>query len=335
MALVDETGLIGRDRELEQLNNALVNGSNILLLAPEGMGKTALFEMTKNLANDYHYFNMTMSDTTFSKAVKVAIQEYHQARPEQFYIHPQAIDELSQLAQRALKNTGRLEWSNLAHFFGRVDIERAIDLLLYSFHWMSKHQIEAGEETRKPIIFVRNLKRITDANVPAFSKLFTYCQIIAILDWQFANLRHMKTLQQHFQSVVELRSLATDACRQITEAWLTKNPDIPFESDKARSLFIEHIVRDSTGKPAVIEQLLNQALTEPEITKDKIREFEYKNVEYTSMYPFLMVAVAIASAFKVIGRSMDNATMVIIGALSAVLLIIMFFLRTEIDKEPK
>ena len=246
--------------------------------------------------------------------------------------------DLSQLAQKTFKETGHLPWPRLAHFFGRAGADKVIDLLIYSFHWKKEHELQEEKDTksvRKPIIFVQNLKRVTDASVPVFTNLFHHCQIIAILDSQYQHLKHLKTLRQNFQSVIELRPLPTDACRQITESWLEQNPDVNFESDKARSLFIEHIARDSAGQPGAIEQLLSQAETECEITKDKVREFEWEGVEYMSLYPIFMILLAILTAFRTLGRSMGDTTWLIVGAIAGVLLIILFFLRSTLDKEPR
>ncbi len=139
MTLVEITGLIGRDGELKQLNNALVNGANILLVASNGFGKTALWEHTRELADDYNYFNLEMPDTTFAKSIKSAIQEYHEKCPDKFFLPKSVVEsDLSHLAQKTLRETGQLPWSRLAHFFGRINVEKAIQLLLYSFHYMKE-----------------------------------------------------------------------------------------------------------------------------------------------------------------------------------------------------
>jgi hypothetical protein len=323
--------------ELQQLNNALISGANILIVAPNGFGKSALWKYTQELANDYKYFNLTFLDTTFAKGIKSLAQEYHEQDPEHFYLPPSVLkNDLSQLAQDTFQKTGQLPWSRLAHFFGRAGVDKVIDLLLYSFHWKKEYELQKdSKNSRKPIIFVRNLKRITDANVPVFINLFHHCQVIAVLDTQYQHLNHIKKLRQNFQSVLELRPLPTDACRQITESWLEHTPDISFESDKARRLFIEHIARDSAGQPGAIEQLLSQAKTEPEITRDKVREFEWEGVEYMSMYPIFMIMLAILTVLRTLGRSMGDTTWLVIGAISGVMLIIAFFLRPILDKESK
>jgi len=208
MKLVDITGLIGRDSELQQLNNTLVNGANILIAAPDGFGKSALWEYTKQLADDYRYFNLTFSDATFAKGIKSVVQEYHDKDPEHFYLPSSVVEsDLSQLAQKTFQETGHLPWNRLAHFFGRAGVDKVIDLLIYSFHWKKEHELQEEKDTksdRKPIIFVQNLKRITDASVPVFGKLFHHCQIIAILDSQYQHLKHLKTLRPNFQSVMAL-----------------------------------------------------------------------------------------------------------------------------------
>ncbi len=83
--LADYTGLIGRDNELQQINNALVAGLNILIIAPKNFGKSTLFYYCRDLACDYQYFTLKISDTTFVESLKLLAEEYHAAYPRRFY----------------------------------------------------------------------------------------------------------------------------------------------------------------------------------------------------------------------------------------------------------
>jgi len=333
--MIETTGLIGRDNELQRLNSELVTNSNVLIIAPNGYGKRALYTYLKELADDYGLFNLEMPDDTFVRATKAIVQNYCTKYPHDFLIHPDDSKKLPVLTQKRFNENGYYEWGTLSRFFGHdMGISGIIQRLIYSFYWMGNAQIQNNLEPRKPIIFVKNLRRITDGNTPNFSRFFQQCQVIAILDKQYAHLKHMKRLQNSFQYVLELEPLASDACRLIVKKWL-EHSDMSFESEKTEQLFIEHIARDSAGQPTGIKKLLEQAQKEPEITKDKVREFEWEGVQYMSMYPLFMITLAILTVLRTLGRSMGDTTWLVIGAVSGVALMIAFFLRPVLDKEPK
>jgi len=175
-----------------------------------------------------------MPDIAFARAIKALVCEYYHKRTDSFYLPENVIkNKLSQMAQRAYRKTKQLSWSHLTHYVGRTNIVDTIGLLLYSFHWMK----ELKDNSRKPIIFVQNLRGVTASNVSPFSNLLNYCQVVAVLDSDYQHLRHMKTLRNHFQTILELPPLPTDACREIAKRWLEKNPDVCFENEKTKSLF--------------------------------------------------------------------------------------------------
>ncbi|EDN68382.1 membrane protein [Beggiatoa sp. PS] len=53
------------------------------------------------------------------------------------------------------------------------------------------------------------------------------------------------------------------------------------------------------------------------------------------MYPLFMITLAILTVLRTLGRSMGDTTWLVIGAVSGVALMIAFFLRPVLDKEPK
>jgi len=54
-----------------------------------------------------------------------------------------------------------------------------------------------------------------------------------------------------------------------------------------------------------------------------------------SMYSFLMVILAIGSAMRMTGRQLDDPVLIFTGIISGVLLLILFLLRSVIDKVQK
>ena len=331
--LVNDVGLVGRDNELQQINNALINGSNVVIIAPKNFGKSTLFDYCCALARDYNYFALQFPDNTFKESLKILVKEYHATHSKRFYL-PKKVEEneLSEAARKEKRSTGKISWQHLHYYFGRLETGLLIKWLFYSFYWMHEEDLKAGITPRKPIIFVQNLKRITDANVPRFNTLFHHCQIIATLDSQYQHLKHLNLLITNFQTIIELKPLASDFCHQIVEKWLDSNL-ISFESDKAHDLFIKHVARDCAGQPGIIQKMLKQAKLEPEVTREKVRDFERRDVQYMSMYPIGMIFLAIMTILRTLGRSMGDTTWLVIGAVCGILFMISFFLRSTLDKE--
>lgn len=329
--MIEVTGLIGRDNELQCLNQEMLLGSNIIIIAPLGWGKNVLYEYLQELANEYGYFNIEGPDDTFSKVIKALVQNYCQKYPMEFYLSPSDFKRMPKFTQKKFQQLGYFEWGTLSRFFGHdMGIGGTIERIQYSLYWMLQKSEQYNN--RKPIIFLKSLRRVTDGNSSLFIKFFYQCQIITVLDKQYVHLKHMQRLLNNFQYVLELEPLTIDSCCQIVQKWLLSLP-LSFESIKAKTLFIEHVARDSCGQPAIILRLLKQAQKEPEITKDKIREFEWAKVEYMSMYPLLMIILALLTVFRTLGRSIGDTTWLIVGAVSGVVLIILFFLRSVLDKE--
>ncbi|MCK5525475.1 MAG: hypothetical protein KAI83_20285 [Thiomargarita sp.] len=327
------TGLIGRDQELQGLNTSIATEANILIIAPSGFGKATLLSYARELAIDYRYFHLNFLDTTFARALKEMVKEYHDKDGTNFFLSSEIIEtELPRLTQNEFRRTGELDWTRLSRYFSRLALEQLIQALFYSLHWKQEYAIQAGKQARKPIIFVENLKRVTDGNVAAFKLLFQKCQIIAVLDKKYWHLEHLQILTQHFQSIIDLKPLSIDHCFQIAEKYI-KYETLNFDSEKAHVLFLNHIARDCGGSPKAIQSLLKRAALQPKITKDKIRQLEWDGVQYFSMYPLFMVSLVILAAFRTLGRTIGDTTWVVIGAISGILLVIAFFLRPVLDKK--
>ncbi len=333
MNLVEEVnGIYGRDKEILELSDSLNKGANILLKAPMGYGKKELYQYLIGLADDYDWFYLELEDMLYASGAKGLIREYHSKYYDQFYLHPNTLNQLSDTARKKINRTGKVTWPDLSRHITRDNLEYINKILFYSLHWRNKNQEII---THKPILFVKNIKRITEGNMAMFSVLFQQFQVIAILDRRYAHLPHLTILANNFQTVYELNPIPFDACKSIVIEWLKYNP-IEFKDDDVRESYIKHIARDCGGSPGVITKLLEKALLESkEISKDSVRRYESDNVQYISMYPVGMIIVAIGSAMRMLGRELDDPVLIITGIISGVLLLVMFLLRSTIDKVPK
>ena len=328
MNLVETVGIQGRDKELVELHDSLTKGANILLSAPIGYGKTELYNYVMGLADDYDWFYLELNDVAFVSGMKALIKNYHSNYNNQFYLHPNTLNQLSDKAKVRIKRNGKLTWSDLSHHVGRSDLETVTKTLFYSLHWRNKNQ----EPSHKPILFVKNLKRITDGNMAMFSVLFQQFQVVAILDRRHAHLPHLTILAGNFQNVYELNPLPFDACKVIVIEWLKYNP-IEFQSDSVRDSFIKHIARDSGGNAGAIAKLLEESLlSDDEITKSSVQRLEWDGTQYMSLYNLMIVMCFIMAAGRMLGREFDNTVMIISGIAFGTIGLILYFLKSTLDK---
>lgn len=331
MNLVETVGIQGRDREVRELNDSLIKGANILIVAPLGYGKTELYHYVMGLADDYEWFYLELKDILFSSAVKKLIRDYHNNYYNQFHLHPNTYDNLSNKAKTQIARTGKSTWSNLSQEIGKTDLDTLCKIISYSLHWKNKKQ----PSNHKPILFIKNLKKITEANMSILSLLLQQFQIVAILDRKHAHLPHITILTNNFQSIYELNPIPFDASKLIIIEWLKFN-QVEFEGDNVRENFIKQISRDSGGNVGVIAKLLEKSLFESKkINKSAIRRYESDNVQYISMYPVAMIMVAIGSAMRMLGRELDDQVLIITGIICGVVLLIMFLMKSTVDKNPK
>lgn len=331
MNLVEIVSIQGRDREVRELNDSLIKGANILLLAPLGYGKTELYHYVMGLADDYEWFYLELKDILFSSAVKTLVRDYHAKYYSQFYLHPNTLNKLSDKAKKQIAKTGKLTWSNLSQEIGKTNLDILCKIISYSLHWKNQKQ----PSNHKPILFIKNLKKITEGNMSILSVLLQQFQIVAILDRRHAHLPHLEILTGNFQHIYELSPIPFDACKSIVIEWLKFNP-IKFESDDVRNNFVKHIARDSGGNAGVITKLLEEALfNDSEITKRSVQRLEWDGTKYMSMYPVLMILLVIGSAMRMTGKQLDDPVLIFTGIISGVLLLILFLLRTIVDKVQK
>ena len=343
--MIETTGMLGNIRQLRKANDALIAGHNILIIGSTGMGKTAFLHYVRLLASAYEYMYLTLPDTSLAASLKQSIEEYHKNYPEAFYITQELFDSLPRETivrhnKRVKKNprgssisyVHDMPWKDLSRVVGTASsIDRNVDILEYAL----KASKEWGEESyleHKQILFMERLGILTPARQSVLDGLFVHCQFVAVLRQEKSHLEHLKQLQNKFPVVIELKPLSGDETRALVSKWI-HHKKLSFESEAAKSAFIQHVVRDSGGVPSQIELMLHRAGTELRITKSKIREFSNSHVEYRSTLPLIMLFFFIIAAFKTLYRAMGDMSALVLGIICGIIFFVLLVARSELEKD--
>ncbi len=346
--MIDTTGMLGRVRELRKANSALIAGHNILIIGPNGMGKTAFLNYVRLLADAYKYLHLTLSDISIATSLKQAVNQYHDSYPKAFYIKQDLYDGLSNEAvsrhEKRVKRVGDnrdgcsyvwdMPWKDLSRVVGTASsIEKNVDILHYSLLASKEFcKAELPYQVFHQVLFMERLGILTPARSNMLDSFFGHCQVVAILRQEKAHLDHLKQLQNKFPIVIELKPLSGDETRALVSKWI-HHKALSFDSDAAKAAFVQHVVRDSGGIPSNIEVMLNRAGSESQITKSLIREFSNKHVEYKSTLPLFMLFFFIIAAFKTMYRAMGDMSALVLGIIAGIIFFVLIVARSELEKD--
>jgi energy-coupling factor transporter ATP-binding protein EcfA2 len=316
MALVEITGLIGRDAELIQLNNCLEGGKHTLILAPDGYGKTTLLNYTKLLAEDVHYSHLWITaggtaKNTITDIARAGHLAFGLMIPKSLYL------ELPKQTRARFQKTGRIDWKDLNRPLAqRLTLAELGDVIINS--------LRAAPLDRKFIFFIENLKCVPQL-ATFYERLFQCSQIMACLDPADQYRAHIQPLTYHFMEKIELRPLPIEACRELTEEWLKMNP-IRFSGDSAQKAFVQHVARDSGGIPAAIEGMLENVKTLDEVTTNKVRELSHDAaVQYFDMTYILFGLLVGFMALRYVSRGIGEAELMMLSGVGSALMIGFFY----------
>jgi len=322
--------LLGRENELEEIEQYFKAGASLVIVAPPNSGKMEILQNCKQLALDSNSFHLIFEDTTFALAIKTLFRQYHEKYGECLFL-PE--DLYTKQAMHERKTKGTVSWDKLKYKLFSLGIAQSVKTLIFSFDWREKRLIEKGQKGNKPIIFVDNLRKVTDGNTAIFLKLMKHCQVIAVLNSSHLNVKHLDLILSNFSYKIKLDSLALHVCRQIVKKGLERK-NITFENSRIRRMFINQVSKNSEGLPGLIDKSLINASLIGHIDRENICSLvDNINVKYFSMFPILQIVLAFGAAFKMIGLALGDITLRIEGVVFGVLLFLTFLFKSKLEKE--
>ena len=292
------TGLVGRDRELERSRETLSKGVNLLIIGSAGIGKTALLSrLYQDLYNERPC--LWIADGTAKE------QAYELARQTHELIGLIIPENLipSRYMLRARREGVQWEW--VKRSISRIPARECTALAVSSL----------ADADPPPLVFIESLE-MPPAQAEQFALVLETIQIAAAMDDQNRRQRIRRVLWRFpDRERIILHPLRQQETRNIVERWLDKNP-VVFEPPRVREAFVRAIEQDSSGVPAAIAGMLEQAAAEPKITWQQVRAFAHEaGARFIDMTPVVILAVAGIITARYIGLGINSTELYVLAGI--------------------
>ncbi len=286
--------LIGRERELEQVRQAIAQGGHVLISGRAGIGKSALLEAVAELFPQA----IRLPSGTPKLVLLTALEQAHQRVGLRV---PEAL--LPSTGQLRAKRMGYLEWRYLARTLRRLPLDQQASLLRDSL---------VG---RQALVVLDSLEW-PPTLVEAITPLFDVAQIVAAMDEDNRRVR-IDRLLWRFQIRLELKPLTLEASSRLAEQALERFP-VRFTEAGVRDRFLRHVAQQSGGVPAAILGMVEAASTEPEVTPALAVGVSHEaGVRYLDLTPVLLLGLFVFMALRYIARGLDSEELFILSGVAS------------------
>ncbi len=288
------TGLLGRDRELARARQTLDKGANLLIQGRAGIGKSALLR--------------ELFSTLPAERIRIWVPE-GSAKEQAYELARQAHAQIGLADSDALP--GRvagtpvrdLPWGRIRRAVRRMPARECVALVATTLETVQP----------PPVVFFESLE-LPPSQAEQFAAVLEVAQVAAAMDDTNRRVRIRRLLWRFPERErIELRPLPGAATEAITRSWLEAHP-IAFEDDTVRDAFIRAVRQDSGGMPAAIQGMLEQARSEPQVTRRQVRAFRHDaGIRYIDMTPVVVIGIGAAIAFRYIARGIDSTEIYVLA----------------------
>ena len=304
----ETTGLVGRDRELSTARQALGKGANLLVTGAAGIGKSALLRVLYHELSEQRPCLWIQEGSAKEQAYELALQ----AHQEVGLVVPERLIPHRYLARARREG---IQWAWIQRAVRRMPAKECVALVAESLARVEPPALVFFESLELPPVQADQLAAVLET-----------AQVAAAMD--SANRRErIRRLLWHFpeRERIELRPLPGEAAREIAERWLAAHP-VRFEPPRVRAAFLRAVAQDSGGVPAAIEGMLEQAASEPAVTRAQVRAFGHEaGVRYLDMTPVVVLGVAGIIAARYIARGMGSRELYVLAGIGMGLAVVVRF----------
>lgn len=286
--------LIGRERELEQVRQAIAQGGHGLITGRAGIGKSALLEAVAEAFPQA----VRLPSGTPKLVLLTALEQAHQRVGLRV---PEAL--LPPSAQVRAKRLGYLDWRSLARTLRRLPLDQQASLLRDSL---------AG---RQALVVLDSLE-LPPTLVEALTPVFDVAQIVAAMDEDNRRVR-IDRLLWRFQIRIELKPLTLEASSRLAEQALERFP-VRFAEEGVRDRFLRHVAQQSGGVPAAILGMVETSATEPEVTPALASVVSHEaGIRYLDLTPVLLLGLFVFMALRYIARGLDSEELFVLSGVAS------------------
>jgi len=286
--------LIGRERELEQLRQAIAQGGHVLISGRAGIGKSALLEA---MAEAFPQAVRFPSGTP-KLVLLTALEQTHQRVGLRV---PEGL--LPATVKLRAQQRGFVSWQKLSYSLRRLPLDQQASLLRESL---------VG---RQALVVLDSLE-LPPTLVEAVTPLFDVAQIVAAMDEDNRRVR-IDRLLWRFQIRIELKPLTLEASSRLAEQALERFP-VRFAEEGVRNRFLRHVAQQSGGVPAAILGMVEAASTEPELTPALAVGVSHEaGVRYLDLTPVLLLGLFVFMALRYVARGVDSEELFVLSGVAS------------------
>ncbi len=286
--------LIGRERELEQLRQAIAQGGHVLISGRAGIGKSALM---RTLAEQLPQAVVVPTGTP-KLVLLAALEQAHQRVGLRV---PEGL--LPATVKLRAQQRGFVPWQRLSYPLRRLPLDQQATILRDSL------------QGRNALVLLDSLEW-PPTLVEAFSPLFDVAQIIAAMDADNRRSR-IERLLWRFQIRIELKPLTLEASSRLAEQALERFL-VRFAEEGVRDRFLRHVARESGGVPAAILGMVESAAAEPEVTPALAVGVSHEaGIRYLDLTPVLLLGLFVFMALRYIARGLDSEELFVLSGVAS------------------
>ena len=288
-------GLVGRDNEVADLVAEIRKGKHVILTGSVGIGKSAVLRVALEQVG--------------SKIDLIIRLHDHQAKG-QFVEMARQMLELGLVSAKDLELPAQfhgvppaeIEWKDIRNKVNRMSMRDLTQILIPAL----------AKSEHKPVIAVDDLTSLTPTQMAFWLAIFDHAQVVGCASEKKPRVKKLWWKMKE----ITIRPLPPNVIREIVKKYIATKGVLVESPD----LYISHIVKQSSGVPQAIYDMLDESSKERIIDKRKVREMRHDaGVRYLDFTPMIMIMGALIVSMRYIGMGTGDKTLYIMGGMGAAL----------------
>ena len=288
-------GLFGRDDVMADLVAEIRKGKHVIITGPIGIGKSALLWEALELVSD-----------NIGQVIKL---HDHQAKGQFVELARQmlalsliSVQELDLPVQFYDMAPAAIEWKEIRNRVNRMSMRDLTQAVIPAL---------ANAET-KPVIAVDDLTSLTPTQMAFWLAIFEHAQVIGCASEKKPRVKKLWWKMKE----IRIKPLPPRVVKEMVKQYITSKGILIESPDQ----YISHVVKQSSGIPQAIFDMLEESSKEKLIDKRKVREMRHDaGIKYLDFTPIVMLLGALIVSMRYIGMGTGDKTLYIMGGMGAAL----------------
>ncbi len=288
-------GLIGRDEVVADLVAEIRKGKNVILTGGIGIGKSAVLKTALEQVGNRIDLIIRLHD--------------HQAKGQFVEMARQMLtlglltaQELDLPVQFHGVPAAQIEWKDIRNRVNRMSMRDLTQTIIPAL----------AKSENRPVIAVDDLTTLTPTQMSFWLAIFEHAQVLGCASEKKARVKKLWWKMKEIQ----IKPLPAPVVKEMVKAYITDKGMLIESPDQ----YIAHVVKQSSGIPQAIFDMLEESSKERIIDKRKVREMRHDaGVRYLDFTPMVMLLGALIVSMRYIGMGTGDKTLYIMGGMGAAL----------------